>query len=256
MTLQEAIVARHSVRQYIEKPIEAEKIQQLQTLIDECNREGGLHIQLVTEEPNAFAGGMAKYGKFRGVRNYIAMICKKGDDVKLGYYGEKVILLAQTLGLNTCWVGLSFRKQPDQYKVDDGETLVCVVSLGYGANQGVQHPQKRTLADVTDDRRTADHGKPFPAWFGRGVEAALLAPTAVNQQCLSCTTATVWRPSQSSPSSATHALTSVSPNATSRSARGKGVLSGRKLNLSAYHTDRRRNFSHWTNPSNNRILSL
>lgn len=104
MTLQEAIVARHSVRQYIEKPIEAEKIQQLQTLIDECNREGGLHIQLVTEEPNAFAGGMAKYGKFRGVRNYIAMICKKGDDVKLGYYGEKVILLAQTLGLNTCWV--------------------------------------------------------------------------------------------------------------------------------------------------------
>ena len=133
------------MRQYIEKPIEAEKIQQLQTLIDDCNREGGLHIQLVTEEPNAFAGGMAKYGKFRGVRNYIAMICKKGDDVKLGYYGEKVILLAQTLGLNTCWVGLSFRKQPDQYKVDDGETLVCVVSLGYGANQGVQHPQKRTL---------------------------------------------------------------------------------------------------------------
>lgn len=182
MTLQEAIVARHSVRQYIEKPIEAEKIQQLQTLINECNREGGLHIQLVTEEPNAFAGGMAKYGKFRGVRNYIAMVCKKGDDVKLGYYGEKVILLAQTLGLNTCWVGLSFRKQPDQYKVDDGETLVCVVSLGYGANQGVQHPQKQTLADVTDDQRTADHGKPFPEWFGRGMEAALLAPTAVNQQ--------------------------------------------------------------------------
>ena len=182
MTLQEAIVARHSVRQYIEKPIEAEKVQQLQTLIDECNREGGLHIQLVTEEPNAFAGGMAKYGKFRGVRNYIAMICKKGDDVKLGYYGEQVILLAQTLGLNTCWVGLSFRKQPDQYKVDDGETLVCVVSLGYGANQGVQHPQKRAVADVTDDRRTADHGKPFPEWFVRGVEAALLAPTAVNQQ--------------------------------------------------------------------------
>lgn len=182
MTLQEAIVARHSVRQYIEKPIEAEKIQQLQTLIDECNREGGLHIQLVTEEPNAFAGGMAKYGKFSGVRNYIAMICRKGDDLKLGYYGEKVVLLAQTLGLNTCWVGLSFRKQPDQYKVDDGETLVCVVSLGYGANQGVQHPQKRTIPDVMDDRRTAGYGDPFPAWFVLGVEAALLAPTAVNQQ--------------------------------------------------------------------------
>ncbi|MCR4736732.1 MAG: nitroreductase [Bacteroidales bacterium] len=182
MTLQEAIVARHSVRQYIEKPIEAEKIQQLQTLIDECNREGGLHMQLVTEEPNAFAGGMAKYGKFSGISNYIAVVGKKGDDTLLGYYGEKVVIRAQMLGLNTCWVGLSFRKQPDSYQVLDGEKLFCVISLGYGANQGVQHPQKRTIADVTDDQRIADHGKPFPDWFVRGVEAALLAPTAVNQQ--------------------------------------------------------------------------
>ena len=107
MNLQEAIKARHSVRQYIDKPIEAEKIEQLQACIAECNREGGLHIQLVTNEPKAFAKGMAKYGKFSGISNYIAMICKKGDDITLGYYGEKVVLLAQTLGLNTCWVGLT-----------------------------------------------------------------------------------------------------------------------------------------------------
>lgn len=182
MTLQEAIVARHSVRQYTDKPIEAEKIQQLQDLIDECNRKGNLHIQLVTDEPKAFANGIAHYSKFRGVNNYIAMVCKKGDDVSLGYYGEKVVLLAQTLGLNTCWVGASYRKQPDHYKVEIDETLVCVVSLGYGATQGVQHPQKKTVADVTEDRRTTDLGKPLPEWFVKGVEAALLAPTAVNQQ--------------------------------------------------------------------------
>jgi len=182
MTLQEAIIARHSVRQYIDKPIEAEKIQQLQDLINECNREGGLHIQLVTDEPNAFSNIIAHYSKFYGVRNYIAMICKKGDDVNLGYYGEQVVLLAQTLGLNTCWVGASYRKQPDRYQVESDEKLVCVVSLGYGVTQGAQHPQKRTVADVTEDRRTAEHGKPFPEWFVKGAEAALLAPTAVNQQ--------------------------------------------------------------------------
>ena len=137
MTIQEAILTRHSVRQYIDKPIEAEKIRQLQDLINECNREGGLHIQLVTDEPNAFSGGMAKYGKFSGISNYIAMIGRKGEDVNLGFYGEKVVLLAQMLGLNTCWVGLTFRKQPDKYEVLDGEKLVCVVSLGYGATQGV-----------------------------------------------------------------------------------------------------------------------
>jgi len=168
--------ARHSVRQYLEKPIEEEKLKQLQTLIDECNQKGKLHIQLVTNEPKAFAGGMAKYGKFSGISNYIAMICKKGEETTLGYYGELVVLTAQTLGLNTCWVGLSFSNQRDQYQMGPDEHLVCVVSLGYGANQGVQHPQKKTVADVTKTQGAA------PDWFVRGAEAALLAPTAVNQQ--------------------------------------------------------------------------
>ena len=176
MTLEEAIRTRHSVRQYTEKPIEAEKNQQLQDLINECNREGGVHIQLVTEEPKAFASGIAHYSKFRGVRNYIAMIAKKGDDINLGYYGEKVVLLAQTLGLNTCWVGLSYKKQPDQYQLHDGESLVAVISLGYGATQGVAHPQKKGIEHFCRVEG------PMPEWFRQGMEAALLAPTAVNQQ--------------------------------------------------------------------------
>jgi len=157
-----------------------QKIAQLQALIDQSNSEAGLHMQLVTNEPNAFSQGMAKYGKFSGISNYIAMVCKKGEDTTLGYYGEQVVLLAQTLGLNTCWVGLTFSKQPDSYEVRDGEHLVCLVPVGYGANQGVQHPQKKTIADVCEDKRNLTSN--LPAWFIRGVEAALLAPTAVNQQ--------------------------------------------------------------------------
>ena len=172
MTLQEAIVARHSVRQYLEKTIESEKVAQLQALIEECNKEGQLRLQLVTNEPKAFASGMAKYGGFKGVTNYIAVVGPKGEDTKLGYYGEKVVLLAQTLGLNTCWVGLSYKKQPDQYQVLDGESLVAVIALGYGVNQGNAHPQKKGI-DVEGE---------MPEWFRRGMEAALLAPTAVNQQ--------------------------------------------------------------------------
>lgn len=175
MNLQEAIVARHSVRQYMEKPIEAEKIEELKALIEECNREGGTHLQLVTDEPKAFAGGMAKYGKFSGISNYIAVVGKKGADTLLGYYGEKVVIRAQMLGLSTCWVGLSFSKQPDSYQVLDGEKLFCVISLGYGANQGVQHKLKpiENFAEVNGA---------MPEWFRQGVEAAILAPTAVNQQ--------------------------------------------------------------------------
>ena len=175
MTLQEAMTARHSVRQYLDKPIEAVKIEELKALIDECNREGGTHLQLVTNEPKAFTGGMAKYGKFSGVNNYIAVVGKKGDDTNLGYWGEKVVLRAQMLGLNTCWVGLTVSKQPDAYQVLDGEKLVCVIALGYGANQGVQH-KLRPFEDFVEV------SGPMPEWFRKGMEAVMLAPTAVNQQ--------------------------------------------------------------------------
>ena len=181
MTLQEAVVARHSVRQYHEKPIEAEIIKRLNEEIALCNQEGGLHIQLVSDEPKAFAGGMAKYGKFSGVSNYLAMVGPKGADEAIGYYGERLVLLAQTLGLNSCWVGLSFKKQPDQYTVADDEKLYCVIALGYGANQGVQHPM-RPMEKFLGAQASRLQINNLPDWFRRGMEAALLAPTAVHQQ--------------------------------------------------------------------------
>lgn len=175
MTIQEAIVARHSVRQYQGKPIEVEIIKRLDEEIALCNQEGGLHIQLVLDEPQAFTGGMVKYGSFKGVRNYLAMVAPKSADEKVGYYGERIVLLAQTLGLNSCWVGLSVGKQPDRYQIAAGEKLHCVVALGYGANQGVQHPMRPMDKFVKSST-------PMPEWFRRGMEAAIMAPTAVHQQ--------------------------------------------------------------------------
>ena len=176
MTLQEAIVARHSVRQYKNQAIEAEKVAQLRAAIEEANRETGLHLQLVTDEPEAFAKGLAKYGKFSGINNYIALVSRKGLDEQLGYHGERIVLLAQTLGLNSCWVGLTFSKQPDHYTIGEGETLHGVIALGYGATQGVQHPQKPV------EKFFKVPAGDIPDWFRRGVEAAVLAPTAMNMQ--------------------------------------------------------------------------
>ena len=180
MTESEAIQARHSVRKYLDKPIEAEKIEAIQKCIDLCNCEGGVHFQLVTNEPKAFHNSIdwADYGKFQNVSNYIAIVAPKGNygSVIAGYYGEKLVLLIQTLGMNTCWVGGTFKKVKGAYSVRQNEDLKCVISLGYGATQGKQHPQKKTFADVTQAQ------EPVPEWFKNGVGAALLAPTAVNQQ--------------------------------------------------------------------------
>ena len=176
MTLQEAITARHSVRKYIDKEIPADIVTVLQDKIAEYNKVGNLNIQLVLNETRAFTG-MLSYGSFSRVRNYFVMVGKKGADLdeRVGYYGEQLVLLAQTLGLNTCWVGLSYRKVPEAYNVGKDEKLACMIALGYGETEGVSHKIK-TVEQVSNASDIT------PSWFKKGVEAALLAPTAVNQQ--------------------------------------------------------------------------
>lgn len=99
MELIEAIKARHSVREYTDRPIELEKLAELRVAIEKANQESGLDIQLVTEEPKAFSGlFISTYGQFSGVSNYIVMAARKGKqwEEKVGYYGEHLALLAPT----------------------------------------------------------------------------------------------------------------------------------------------------------------
>lgn len=177
MDILNAMQTRHSVRSYLPKPLEPEVKSALEKEISAVNRESGLHFQLVTNEPKAFDSFMAHYGKFTGVTNYIALVGRKSRDLdeRCGFYGERLVLLAQQLGLNTCWVALTYKKIPGAFQIAPGEKLTVVIALGYGATQGVPHKSKPAEA-VAKDFGTA------PEWFRRGIDAALLAPTAVNQQ--------------------------------------------------------------------------
>lgn len=177
MTILDAIKTRHAVRKYADKPVETAKVATLRSEIESLNAESGLNIQLVLDEPKCFSTGMWKYGQFSGVKNYFVMAGPKGKETeeKIGYYGETLVLLAQTLGLNTCWVGLTYKKIPGTYTLRDGDIVHCVISLGYGTTPGVQHPLKPV------EQFYESEGLP-PKWFQDGMEAAMLAPTAVNQQ--------------------------------------------------------------------------
>lgn len=177
MEIMEAMAKRHSVRQYTDEPIDKNTLDALKDEIAACNEEGELNIQLVTNEPKAFSSFMAHYGKFSGVTDYIALIGKKSRDLdeRCGYYGQRIVLKAQQLGLNTCWVALTYKKVPDAFIVNDGEKLVVVIALGYGKTQGEDRKSKMPQEVSNIDGSS-------PRWFRSGVAAALLAPTAMNQQ--------------------------------------------------------------------------
>lgn len=144
MELWQAMELRHSVRSYEETSIDKGTKEKLAAMIETCNQESGLHMQLVTEEPQAFSSFMAHYGNFSGVKNYIALVGKKGTgmDEICGYYGEKIVLYAQQLGLNTCWVAMTYKKVKGVFKVNTGEKLYVVIAIGYGKSQGVPHKSK------------------------------------------------------------------------------------------------------------------
>lgn len=182
MTLKEAILLRHSVRRYTEVPIESEKIEILRAAVNKANEASNLNIQLVTNEPKAFSTGNFfhfEYGYFRGVRNYLVMAgpADKASKEAIGYEGEKIVLLAQTLGLNSCWVGLTYREVSGVFRRRPGDRIHCVIALGYGETQGVQHNLRPIESFIA-----ADAHLHLPDWFLEGMRAAVLAPTAVNQQ--------------------------------------------------------------------------
>lgn len=174
--MRNAVNTRHSVRRYKPEPLAADVIAALEGQIECCNREGDLRIRLVTGEPKAFKG-IASYGKFSGVENYLVMAGPRKDWLsgRIGYYGERLVLFAQTLGLDSCWVGLTYRRVGEAFRLAENERVACVIALGYGVTHGIARKSK-TVGQVSN----AAAGS--PEWFVHGVEAALLAPTATNQQ--------------------------------------------------------------------------
>lgn len=171
MTLQEAMTARHSVRSYESKTIPEDLRTQLQQEVERINREAGLNFQLIWDEPSVFAG------KVDGAQNCVALIGPKAADEKIGYYSAQVLLKIQQLGLNSVWVAMSFNKKEAAKRCEQGadESMVGAIAFGYGAAQGKPHKSKslETLCKVDGS---------MPQWFRAGMEAAMLAPTAMNQQ--------------------------------------------------------------------------
>ena len=172
MDILQLMKERHSVRQYKKQPINPETREEISEFISEINKDSGLQMQVFFDEPGCFDSFMAHYGKFKNVSNYIAIVGTKQDQEKAGYYGEKLVLKCQELGLNTCWVAMTHGKT--KARIEKGQKLLIVLSLGYGETQGVSHKSK-PVSELSKADQNTD-------WFAKGMEAVSLAPTAMNQQ--------------------------------------------------------------------------
>ncbi|MDR2106176.1 MAG: nitroreductase, partial [Coriobacteriales bacterium] len=100
---------------------------------------------------------------------------ESGLEYNGGYWGEKVVLKATQLNVASCWFAMGAKK--DKVHILPGEKLLIVVALGNAAQPGKTH-KSRQMAELYANETNGE----LPPWFLLGVEAALLAPTANNQQ--------------------------------------------------------------------------
>ena len=201
----ETIRERHSVREYDGGPLEQAEFDALGAVVEECARESGLDIQLVGDNSEVF-NVIARFGLIRGCRTHVTFVvddakargatsgtnaaangATEADCVKMrgarrtavdeaiGYWGQKIVLAAQDMGLNTCWCALCSRKK-SRAVVVPGKKIRLIIAVGHGKTQGFSRKTKsvEALSSVECAKE--------PAWFAEAMEAAQLAPTAMNNQ--------------------------------------------------------------------------
>ena len=176
----ETIRERHSVREYDGKPLSRAEFDALGAVVEEYARESGLDIQLVGDNPEVF-NVIARFGLIRGCRTHVAFVVDDGKvrgvaaDEAIGYWGQKIVLAAQDMELNTCWCALCSRKKSCAV-VAPGKKIRLVIAVGHGKTQGFSRKTKSVEALSSVECAKA------PAWFAAAMEAAQLAPTAMNNQ--------------------------------------------------------------------------
>ena len=178
MTESEAIRARHAVRNYTTKPLSPAVIDGLKEEIDQCNRLGQLHIQLVTENGEAFKSMVPLFGRFKNCKKSIlALAAKKQDGFlmtgSVATMERRLMVKAQQAGLNSCWGHKYIHAKKCPVSLEPHEELVGVIAIGYGTTDGTQHKSKsmERLCKPCSDK-----------WFTDGMNAAVLAPTGLNRQ--------------------------------------------------------------------------
>lgn len=167
---------RVSHRRFLAEPLSQEERDSLEKLVEHCNRKSGLHISLICNRPEPFAGHLTN------VRNYLVFAGQAGDvhlEEKCGYYGEQIILAATAMGLGTCWIGGTYDKNACLPHLSKGERLVCVAVVGHSASTSSPHFPHRSTKSIQALSSGLDEA---PEWFAEALKAVQLAPSAMNRQ--------------------------------------------------------------------------
>ena len=190
----EAIWIRRSRRLFNSRLIDSNTGERLHNVCKEFNPFSGVRAVFVNRPPDkVFKGIVLHYGKIRGAPAIIAFI---GDmntphiHEKLGYVGEGIVLEATAMNLGTCWVGVSFRPEliSSFITIKKNEKILAVTPVGYTREKWSLEERIMTGFGRTHKREPLENllaggrEESWPEWIKPALEAARVAPSAVNRQ--------------------------------------------------------------------------
>ncbi len=189
-----AIPKRRSRRQFEPTPVVPELLEHLRTVCTEFRPFPNARAVVVTESPDrVFRGAVGPYGKIKGAPAFIAFIGNMDSphvQEEVGYTGEGIILEATSLNLATCWVGGFFRPKvvASLIGISENERVLAVTPIGYATERQTQEERLMTGFGLTHRRKalsriaTGLQKSEWTDWIKAALEAARLAPSAVNRQ--------------------------------------------------------------------------
>ncbi len=190
------VISKRRSRRYFDqtRPIEPELLAALSSVCTNFRPFSHARAELVTgSAANVFKGAIGHYGKINGAPAFIAFI---GDmdspsvQEEVGYMGEGIILEATALQLNTCWVGGFFKPEvaAKLVGVSKNEKVLAVTPVGYAKEAESAGEKLMTSFERSHWRQplrklvTGIEIVKWPEWVRLSLEAARLAPSAVNRQ--------------------------------------------------------------------------
>ena len=174
----ELIKTRRSYRSYANKDIDQEALNKFEVYLDQINNEAGSRARVIilSNEANGEKRKLGTYGFISGSKTFLIGILDRqtNDALQFGYLFEKVILKATELGLQTCWMGGTFKKKDFSQHIDmDSHEYIAIVSpIGYSSEQ------KRLVEKTIRSFSGSDKRKPWEELFFDEVFAPLTLDSA------------------------------------------------------------------------------
>lgn len=143
MDYKSLIMNGKSVRNFKETPVEAEKLSEIEKFIADCKKL----VPEIKIEPKFFAGEDA-YKRLYGIAGYQGVMIESPNYLVLlsedhpqyienaGYVGERAILKARDLGVDSCWVSYSDANMVKSVLgIDSEKEVVALIALGYASSE-------------------------------------------------------------------------------------------------------------------------